>query len=548
MSKLSKVSSKEGPSMRIRSMFLFPFLAMLCFATTLRAQDKANEIACSTATACKTGFVPLFSSPGGSAKVSDSNISQSGSTVSISGSETVTGNISDTGNITAGGNVSGNEGSFTGNLSSGGIVSGSGGSLSGNLDIGGKLELPNSSATTGNILKAGTLFLHNFGASNTFLGQNAGNLTMTGDNNTGTGTFALKGNTTGCCNTASGNNALWQNTTGGGNTASGDGALYTNSTGNSNTAIGRWALISNSTGNNNTALGVTALQLNSSGQSNTALGFQALHSNCPSTCTSSFGEGNENTATGYNALYSNDIGNENTADGSHALQNNGDGGGNTAVGYNALLTNTFGGGNTAIGGTADVSSGDLSNATAIGFGAVVNASNKIRLGNTSVSVIEGNVAYTFTSDKNQKENFQPVNAEATLAKLASLPVSSWNYIGQDAKQFRHYGPVAQDFFGAFGHDGVGTIGTNTTLNSGDMDGILTVAVQALEKRTAELAQEKERLTETVEALKAELDAQKQDLAAIAGRLKRLDRQELAAVGPAGRCLTPGSTGGVATMP
>jgi hypothetical protein len=157
------------------------------------------------------------------------------------------------------------------------------------------------------------------------------------------------------------------------------------------------------------------------------------------------------------------------------------------------------------------------------------------------------VAYTFTSDKNQKENFHPVNAEATLTKLASLPVSSWNYIGQDAKQFRHYGPVAQDFFGAFGHDGVGTIGTSVTLNSGDMDGILMLAVQALEKRTLELAQEKERLTETVEALRAELDSQREDLATIAGRLKRLDRQELAAASPAGRRPTPGSTG-IATMP
>jgi hypothetical protein len=544
MSKLSKVTScKGGFSMHVRSMFLFPFLAMLCFGTTLRAQDQSNEIVCSTTTACKTGFVPLFTSAGGSAKVSDSNISQSGGSISISGNEAVTGNISGTGN------VSGGAGSFTGNLSSDGIVSGSGGSFSGNVEIGSELQLPNSSLATGNILKGGKLFLHNFGISNTFLGQNAGNtFEITGDNNTGTGTNALKGLTTGCCNTASGNNALWQNTTGSGNTASGDGALYANSNGNNDTAIGRWALISNSTGSGNTALGVTALQLNTSGESNTALGYQALQYNCPSTCNSNFGEGNENTASGYEALISNSIGNDNTADGSHALQNNTTGGGNTAVGDFALQSNTLGGGNTAIGGTADVSSQDLSNATAIGYGAVVNASNKIRLGNTSVTVVEGNVAYTFTSDRNQKENFRSVNAEATLTKLASLPVSSWNYIGQDAKKFRHYGPVAQDFYGAFGHDGVGNIGTDITINSGDMDGILIVAVQALEKRTAELAQEKERLAETVEALRAELDSQRDDLATIAGHLKRLDRQELAAVGPAGRRLTPSITPALAIMP
>jgi hypothetical protein len=36
----------------------------------------------------------------------------------------------------------------------------------------------------GNIIKKGYLFLHNFGVYDTFLGQNAGNLTMTGDSNT----------------------------------------------------------------------------------------------------------------------------------------------------------------------------------------------------------------------------------------------------------------------------------------------------------------------------------------------------------------------------
>jgi hypothetical protein len=46
--------------------------------------------------------------------------------------------------------------------------------------------------------------------------------------------------------------------------------------------------------------------------------------------------------------------------------------------------------------------------------------------------------------------------------------------------------MAQDFFAAFGNDGVGTIGTPTTINSGDMAGILMIAVQALEKRAGDL--------------------------------------------------------------
>jgi hypothetical protein len=47
--------------------------------------DQANEITCAGGAACKTGFVPKFSSNGGSASVNDSIISQSGSTVTVSG-------------------------------------------------------------------------------------------------------------------------------------------------------------------------------------------------------------------------------------------------------------------------------------------------------------------------------------------------------------------------------------------------------------------------------------------------------------------------------
>jgi hypothetical protein len=152
-----------------------------------------------------------------------------------------------------------------------------------------------------------------------------------------------------------------------------------------------------------------------------------------------------------------------------------------------------------------VSAGDLTNATAIGATAIVNASDKVRLGNTAVTVIEGQVAFTSVSDKTKKENFQPVDGEAVLGKIRGLALSSWNFIGHDPQQFRHYGPMAQDFFASFGHDGVGQIGSETTINAGDMAGILMSAVQALEQRTAELQQKEAQmvvLASTVEDLKA----------------------------------------------
>jgi Chaperone of endosialidase len=141
--------------------------------------------------------------------------------------------------------------------------------------------------------------------------------------------------------------------------------------------------------------------------------------------------------------------------------------------------------------------------------------------NDAVTVIEGQVALTSVSDKTKKENFQPVDGEAVLGKIRGLALSSWNFIGHDPQQFRHYGPMAQDFFAAFGHDGVGQIGSETTINAGDMAGILMSAVQALEQRTAEL-QQKEAQIAVLESQVADLKAKYASLETVAARLEALE--------------------------
>ena len=60
--------------------------------------------------------------------------------------------------------------------------------------------------------------------------------------------------------------------------------------------------------------------------------------------------------------------------------------------------------------------------------------------------------------------------------------------------------MAQEFFAAFGHDGVGTIGTPTTITSTDMAGILMIAVQAVEKHIAALRAENAELKARLERL------------------------------------------------
>ena len=160
--------------------------------------------------------------------------------------------------------------------------------------------------------------------------------------------------------------------------ASGQGSLRVNTTGTENIAGGFQSLYSNTTGTNNSANGAYALQGNTIGNRNTASGSYSLISNTT---------GTHNSAIGYTSLYGNISGGFNTASGVASLSANTTGDFNTATGRNTLITNTTGSNNTAIGNGADVASAALTNATAIGNGAVVNASNKIQLGNTSVTSV-----------------------------------------------------------------------------------------------------------------------------------------------------------------
>lgn len=138
-------------------------------------------------------------------------------------------------------------------------------------DVVGNLTLEDSTTTAGNVYKGNQLFLHNFGTGNTFLGENAGNLNMSGGYNTAVGHDALATNSTGQGNIAIGQRALFMNTDGEGNIAIGS-ALLTNTTGFYNIAIGPDALASNSTGNVNIAVGHNAITNNETGFGNIALG------------------------------------------------------------------------------------------------------------------------------------------------------------------------------------------------------------------------------------------------------------------------------------
>ncbi|PSG88418.1 beta strand repeat-containing protein [Aurantibacter aestuarii] len=133
---------------------------------------------------------------------------------------------------------------------------------------------------------------------NTFIGQNAGNLTpiatnqfsvFIGDNagqnhtggsfnnfNTAVGSEAMSTSTNGGFNTALGARTLQRTTTGSYNTVVGQIAGQAITTGFNNTAIGQRSLYINTTGNDNTAVGQDALAILNGGNGNVGLGQAAL--------------------------------------------------------------------------------------------------------------------------------------------------------------------------------------------------------------------------------------------------------------------------------
>ena len=109
-------------------------------------------------------------------------------------------------------------------------------------------------------------------------------------------------------------------------------------------------------------------------------------------------------------------------------------------------------------------------------------------------------AWTSASDRNAKEDFQPVDPQAVLEKVAHLPITTWSYKAED-DAVRHMGPTAQDFYAAFG---LGD--SDTSIATVDADGVALAAIQGLYQRVQTLEAENARQRAEIEALKARLDA------------------------------------------
>ena len=409
-----------------------------------------------------------------------------------------------------------------------------------NTAVGNWASYFNSSAYSNVALGAYALFTNRYKSNLVAVGDSAlfnnNDITLTdplATGNTAVGSKSLHSNTIGYYNTAIGFNSMKGNTSGNNNTAAGYVALITNVNGTNNTAIGSNALnvanglahtaigafaLSKLTGSNyNVAIGDSAARNLVSGSNNVIIGAWSFKDHTA---------GSRNTAIGNFAMGDRESGDDNTAVGEGSLWNT-NSNLNTGIGKYAGYQNISGTNNTYLGANAYASFDNLTNSTAIGANSNVNASNKVRIGSSTVTVIEGQVAYTFPSDGRFKTavtesvrgldfikklrpviyNFQTEKYDAFIRgeeNKDQKPTSLIDY--SEAEKIRHSGFIAQEVVNAAREAGYEFDGVVVPKNSRETYGLsYSQFVVPLVKAVQEQQQEIDELKKQIQELRAALN-------------------------------------------
>jgi hypothetical protein len=82
-------------------------------------------------------------------------------------------------------------------------------------------------------------------------------------------------------------------------------------------------------------------------------------------------------------------------------------------------------------------------------------------------------SWTCSSDRNLKDHIQTIDPQSVLETLARMPISQWS-MKADTKSNKHIGPMAQDFYAAFG---LGE--TDKYIAQGDAQGVALASIQGL---------------------------------------------------------------------
>ena len=109
------------------------------------------------------------------------------------------------------------------------------------------------------------------------------------------------------------------------------------------------------------------------------------------------------------------------------------------------------------------------------------------------------------SDREVKDGFIAVDAQAVLAQVVQMPVTRWHYL-QEGPSVTHLGPTAQDFRAAFGlgtdDKGIGTV---------DADGVALAAIQGLDAKLGAALRERDATIAAQAARQATLERQVSEL-------------------------------------
>jgi hypothetical protein len=85
----------------------------------------------------------------------------------------------------------------------------------------------------------------------------------------------------------------------------------------------------------------------------------------------------------------------------------------------------------------------------------------------------GTAGWQCSSDRNLKDKIRPVESRSVLEGVAHMPISQWS-MKADAAGNNHIGPMAQDFYAAFG------LGDNDKyIAQGDAQGVALASIQGL---------------------------------------------------------------------
>lgn len=108
----------------------------------------------------------------------------------------------------------------------------------------------------------------------------------------------------------------------------------------------------------------------------------------------------------------------------------------------------------------------------------------------------GTTGWTCSSDRNLKENFEPVDPVQILAAVAKMSITTWSMKGSKVRQL---GPTAQDFYAAF------KLGdSDKTINNTDAQGVALAAIKGLYQQNQKLEAQNRMLEARLRALEQRL--------------------------------------------